>query len=249
MLSGGKGESMTWDYIFKGIEGALGMITSFDVEVADIALRSVKVSGIATLLAAVVGIPVGVLLGISTFRGKSFLRAFFNGMLGIPTVVMGLVLYLLLAPAGPLGSLRLLYTEMGISFGQMLLVLPIVISFTASSIESVEKEIRELALTLGASKVEATLKVIGEASAGVLLSVIAAFNRAIAELGIALMVGGNIFVREGALNTRVLTTSIQMYVARGDIDMAIALGIILMGIVFVITILSNLLQSAWSLER
>lgn len=236
---------MTWDYIFRGLEGAFGMIASLDAEVADIALRSVKVSGIAALMAAVIGIPAGVLLGVSTFRGKSLLRSFFNGMLGIPTVVMGLVLYLFLAPAGPLGSLKLLYTEMGISFGQMLLVLPIVVSFTASSIENVEKEVRELALTLGASRVEATLKVIGEASAGVLLSVIAAFNRAIAELGIALMVGGNIFVREGALNTRVLTTSIQMYVARGDIDIAIALGIILLGIVFLVTAISNFLQSRW----
>ena len=224
------------------------MIASLDAEVADIALRSVKVSGIAALMAAVIGIPAGVLLGISTFRGRNLLRSFFNGMLGIPTVVMGLILYLFLAPAGPLGSLRLLYTEMGISFGQMLLILPIVISFTASSIEGVEKEIRELALTLGASRVEATLKVISEASAGVLLSVIAAFNRAIAELGIALMVGGNIFVREGALNTRVLTTSIQMYVARGDIDIAIALGIILLAIVFTITAVSNFLQSRWALR-
>jgi len=239
---------MTWEYIFKGIEGALGMIASFDVEVADIALRSVKVSGIAALMAAIIGIPVGVLLGISTFRGRDLLRSFFNGMLGIPTVVMGLILYLFLAPAGPLGSLKLLYTEMGISFGQMLLVLPIVVSFTANSIEGVEREIRELALTLGASRVEATLKVISEASAGVMLSVIAAFNRAIAELGIALMVGGNIFVREGALNTRVLTTSIQMYVARGDIDIAIALGIILLAIVFTITAISNFLQSRWVLR-
>jgi|Deesub1362A_J573_1020465.scaffolds.fasta_scaffold00158_41 tungstate transport system permease protein len=239
---------MTWEYVLKGIEGAFEMIASLDVEVADIALRSIKVSGIATLMAAIIGIPTGVALGISTFRGRNVLRSFFNGMLGIPTVVMGLILYLILAPAGPLGSLKLLYTEMGISFGQMLLILPIVVSFTASSIESVEREIRELALTLGASRAEATLKVIREASAGVLLAVIAAFNRAIAELGIALMVGGNIFVRGGALNTRVLTTSIQMYVARGDIDIAIALGMILLGIVFVITTVSNFLQSRWVLK-
>jgi tungstate transport system permease protein len=239
---------MTWEYVLKGIEGAFEMIASLDVEVADIALRSIKVSGIATLMAAIIGIPTGVALGISTFRGRNVLRSFFNGMLGTPTVVMGLILYLILAPAGPLGSLKLLYTEMGISFGQMLLILPIVVSFTASSIESVEREIRELALTLGASRAEATLKVIREASAGVLLAVIAAFNRAIAELGIALMVGGNIFVRGGALNTRVLTTSIQMYVARGDIDIAIALGMILLGIVFVITTVSNFLQSRWVLK-
>ncbi len=187
-------------------------------------------------------------MGLSGFRGRGFLKSVFNAMLGIPTVVMGLILYLFLAPAGPLGMLGLLYTEMGISFGQMFLILPIVVSFTANAIESVEGEIRDLVMTLGANRVQGMIKVIEEAISGIALSVIAAFNRAIAELGIALMVGGNIFVRGGELNTRVLTTSIQMYVARGEIEFAIALGTILLAIVFLVTVLSNYLQRRWTYD-
>jgi len=236
---------MTWEYVVNGINGAIKLVITGNPELIDIAMRSVKVSGIAAVLAAIIGVPAGVAIGISKFKGKGLLKSIFNAMLGIPTVVMGLVLYLFLAPAGPLGFLGLLYTEMGISFGQTLLILPIVISFTVSSIESVEREIRDLALTLGANKIQIMFKIIEESFSGIILSIIAAFNRAVAELGIALMVGGNIFVKSGALNTRVLTTSIQMYVARGEIDYALALGTILIAIVFTITALSNYLQKKW----
>ena len=239
---------MVWEYVAEGVAGALTLVVNGNRELFDIALRSVKVSGIAAMLAAMIGIPIGVALGLSGFRGKALIKSMFNAMLGIPTVVMGLILYLFLAPAGPLGFLGLIYTEMGISFGQMLLILPIVVSFTASSIESVEEELKDLMLTLGANRVQAMLKTVEEAFSGIVLSVIAAFNRAIAELGIALMVGGNIFVRGGELNTRVLTTSIQMYVARGEIEFAIALGTVLLAIVFAVTALSNYLQRRWVSE-
>ncbi len=231
------------DYIISGVQQAVHLILTANPDVIDIALRSIRVSGIATLLASMWGLPIGVALGIFNFFGKNVIKGFFNAMLGIPTVVLGLILYLMLAPTGPLGFLGLMYTEMGISIGQSVLITPIIVSFVASSVELVEKEIRELALTLGASKFEASLAVIKEASGGVLLALIAAFNRAIAELGIAIMIGGNIFVRDSALNTRVLTTAIQMYTTRGEIDLAIALGIILLSIVFIVNILSNVIQS------
>ncbi len=231
------------DYIISGVQQAVHLILTANPDVIDIALRSIRVSGIATLLASMWSLPIGVALGIFNFFGKNVIKGFFNAMLGIPTVVLGLILYLMLAPTGPLGFLGLMYTEMGISIGQSILITPIIVSFVASSVELVEKEIRELALTLGASKFEASLAVIREASGGVLLALIAAFNRAIAELGIAIMIGGNIFVRGSALNTRVLTTAIQMYTTRGEIDLAIALGIILLSIVFVVNLLSNIIQS------
>ncbi|WP_456371234.1 ABC transporter permease [Geoglobus sp.] len=240
---------MAWEYIADGLAGAVRLVVSGNAELMDIAFRSVKVSGIAAMLAAIIGVPLGVVIGVSSFRGKNLVKSVFNAMLGIPTVVMGLILYLFLAPAGPLGMLGLLYTEMGISFGQMLLILPIIVSFTANAIESVEGEIRDLVLTLGASRAQAMVKVVEEAMSGIALSVIAAFNRAIAELGIALMVGGNIFVRNGEMNTRVLTTSIQMYVARGEIEFAIALGTILLAIVFAVTALSNYLQRVWAHDQ
>ncbi len=213
--------------------------------VLEITLRSLKVSGIAAILASIVGIPIGLSLVFFNFAGKELIKSVFNALLGIPTVVLGLFLYLLLAPKGPLGFLNLLYTEMGISFGQMLLILPIVVSFTASSVEQVSKDVYELALTLGASRSEAMVKVLSEAVPGILLASIAAFNRAIAELGVALMIGGNVFVYGGFANTRVLTTAIQMHVARGEVDIALTLGLILLSIVFVISLTMNRVKKIW----
>jgi tungstate transport system permease protein len=213
-----------------------------DPAVVDITLRSVRVSGIATAIALIVGLPLAILIGLFDFRGKNFIKSLFNAFLGIPTVVLGLILYLLIAPNGLLGFLGLLYTEMGISVGQAMLILPIIVSFVSNSIESVERDIRDLALTLGASNLQASITLIRESYSGVILATIASFNRAIAELGIALMIGGNIFVRGGEYNTRVLTTAMQMYVARGEIEIAIALGAILLTVVLLISFLSNYLQ-------
>jgi len=231
------------DYIISGIQHALYLIFTANPDIIDITLRSIRVSCIATLLATLWSLPIGVILGMFNFYGRNFIKGIFNGLLGIPTVILGLILYLMLAPAGPLGFLGLMYTEMGISLGQAILITPIIVSFVANSIELVEKDIKELAITLGAGKIEASLAVIREAIGGVILATIASFNRAIAELGIAIMIGGNIFVRDSALNTRVLTTAIQMYTTRGEIDIAIALGIILLSIVFAVSIISNIIQS------
>ena len=237
---------MAWDYIIEGLLEAFKLIISGDPELYDIILRSIKVSGLATLYAGLIGIPIGVILGLSDFKGKEVIKSIFNGLMGIPTVVLGLILYLFLAPAGPLGFLNLLYTTTGISLGQMILILPIVVSITVNSIESIEEDVRYLALTLGADETQMMMKVIEEASPGILLSLMAAFNRAIAELGVALMIGGNIFIKGGEMNTRVLTTAIQMYVTRGEISIAIALGIILLSLVYLISILVNYIQRRWA---
>ena len=197
------------------------------------------------MYAGLIGVPIGVILGLSDFKGKDVIKSIFNGSMGIPTVVLGLILYLFLAPAGPLGFLNLLYTTTGISLGQMILILPIVVSITVNSIESIEEDVRYLALTLGADETQMMMKVIEEASPGILLSLMAAFNRAIAELGVALMIGGNIFIKGGEMNTRVLTTAIQMYVTRGEISMAIALGIILLSLVYLVSITVNYIQRRW----
>lgn len=231
------------EYVIEGIRKAVNLIVTANPDVIDITLRSIRVSGIATLLAILWSLPIGVALGMFDFRGKNVIKGIFNSLIGIPTVVLGLILYLMLSPKGPLGFLGLMYTEMGISLGQSILITPIMVSFIANSIELIEKEVKELAITLGAGKIEASLAVIREAVGGVILAVVASFNRAIAELGIAIMIGGNVFVRESALNTRVLTTAIQMYATRGEIDLAIALGIILLLIVFVVSLISNVIQS------
>jgi tungstate transport system permease protein len=212
-------------------------------EVLDIAVRSVKVSGVATLLSISYSIPIALAIGFLRFPGRNYIKSFFNAMIGIPTVVLGLLLYLMLVPDGILGRLGLLYTEYGISVGQSLLISPIIVSFVTNSIESVERDVKELALTLGASDFQASIAMMREALSGIVLSAVASFNRAIAELGIALMIGGNIFVSDGAYNTRVLTTAMQMYVARGEVELAISLGIVLMLIVFIVSLVSNTLQS------
>ncbi len=227
----------TFETFFEAFFRALDLIWSGDTEVFSIAIRSLYVSGLATLLSCLWGLPIALILGLSSFPGKRFIQGFFNAMLGIPTVGLGLILYLLLSKSGPLGIFRLLYTPLGISVGQSILITPILISFTSSAVESTDIELRDLAHTLGASKLQTHYTIMKEAFWGITLAVIASFNRAFAELGIAMMIGGNI-----RYVTRMLTTSIALETARGDIPFSIALAIILMTIVFSITIFINLLR-------
>jgi tungstate transport system permease protein len=215
--------------VVEGLERALQLIITGDPTLYGIVYRSLLFSGIAIILAALWGTPVAMLLGLKAFRGKTLVKTLFNSLIGIPTVVLGLVLYLVFSKGGPLGFLGLLYTPGAVILGEAVLVTPILISITSTAIEAVDPEILNLARTLGASESQASIAVLKEAVNGVLLSNIASFNRAVAELGVALLVGGNI-----AGLTDILTTAISRYTARGELDFAIALGIILMGIVFVI---------------
>lgn len=223
--------------IIEGIVEAFKLISSGDRTVMEISTRSIAVSGTATLLSTLWGLPAGTLLGLREFRGKFFVKSFFNALLGVPTVALGLTLYLLFSKSGPLGFLRLLYTPFAMILGQSLLITPIMVSFTASAIESVEPEIKDLARTLGASEAQVSLTVLKEAISGVCLAVMASFNRAIAELGVALMLGGNI---RGA--TRVLTTAIALETGRGEVALGIALGIILMLVATCLSLSINIIR-------
>ena len=207
------------------------------IEIVEITVRSIAISGIATLLSTLWGSPIGVLLGLKKFRGRFIVKGFFNAMLGIPAVALGLILYLFFTRAGPLGFLNLLYSPLAIIIGQAVLITPITVSFIASAIESVDPEIKDLAKTLGASETQASLAVLRESISGVLLAITASFNRAIAELGVALMLGGSI---RGF--TRVLTTVIALESDRGNIELGIALAIILLLIVSVVSLSVNLIQ-------
>ena len=202
-----------------------------------ITIRSLYISGTATLLSVLWSLPSGIAIGMKTFQGKQLVKGVFNALLGMPTVALGLTLYLLFSKSGPLGFLNLFPSSQAIIIGQAILVTPIIISLTTSAVESVDPEIKDLAKTLGASEVEASLTVLRESIGGVVLAIIASFNRAIAELGVALAVGANL---RG--NTQVLTTVIAMEVNRGNIEYSIQLMAILLTIVFTITILTNLLQ-------
>ncbi len=218
--------------IIDGITRAFQLIFSGDPGLYGVVYRSLLFSGVAALLAVLWATPIAMLLGLKNFRGKSVIKGFFTAMIGIPTVVLGLVLYLLLYKAGPLGFLGLLYTPGAIILGEALLVTPLVVSIATNAIESVDPEMMNLAKTLGASESQASVAVLKEAVNGIIFSNAAGFNRAIAELGVALMVGGNL-----DRFTDVLTTDIQNFTSRGDFPMAIAFGIILLVIVFGINLI------------
>ena len=229
--------------ILGGIAKALQLIVTGDPTLYGIVYRSLFFSGVAVILATLWGTPIAMVLSLRDFRGKTIVKTFFNSLIGIPTVVLGLVLYLIFSRGGPLGVLGLLYTPGAIILGEAVLVTPILISIMTNAIEAVDPEIMNLAKTLGASESQASIAVLKEAVSGVLLSNVASFNRAIAELGVALLVGGNI-----AGLTDVLTTAISRYTARGELDLAIALGIVLMVIVFLInTVVIMARKAKWVL--
>jgi tungstate transport system permease protein len=188
-------------------------------------------------MASIVGLPLGTLIGLKQFPGRKLIKTLFSTLIGMPTVALALILYLFLSKSGPLGSLQLLYTIQGISLGQALLILPIIVSFSASAIEAQDTRLRDLARTLGASELDTVLTVLQESSNGIILALVAAFNRAFAELGLAMMLGANI-----RYLTRVLTTTIALQSAMGDITLSLALSIILISVVFTLNALVNILR-------
>jgi tungstate transport system permease protein len=223
--------------IVEGIFQAFQLLFSFNPEIYTIVFRSLYVSGLAIVMATLWSLPFAAVLGLKKFRGKRFIRGSFNAFIGFPTVVLGLILFLTFSRSGPLGGFGLLFTPLMISFGQAILITPILISFITSAVESIDLDIRDLARTLGSTEIQASISILREASNGVILAVLAAFNRAFAELGVAMMVGGNIYGY-----TRVLTTAIALETNRGEIAFSIALGVILLAIVYTLNITTNYLR-------
>ena len=223
--------------IIDGLKRAIELIVMGDPAVLDATFRSLYVSAMATLLAILWSLPLGLVIGNKEFSGKRAVKGLFNALLGIPTVGLGLIFYLLISKSGPFGIFRLLYTPTAIILGQAVLITPIAVSFTTSAIESVDPEIRSLAKTLGASESEASLAAMKEALPNVVLAISASFNRAISELGIALMLGGNI---PGL--TRILTTSIADETTKGNFELGVALTLILFLIAFILSFVNSILE-------
>lgn len=223
--------------IVDGVIKAFELIFSLDPAVYRITGLSLVVSALAVALATLWSIPIATILGLKNFKGKRFIRGSFSAFIGIPTVVLGLIFYLLFSRNGPLGYFGLLYTPLLISIAQAVLITPILISFITSAIEAIDMDLRDLARTLGSTEIQASLSILKEASGGVILAILAGFNRAFAELGIAMMVGGNIYNR-----TRVLTTTIALETGKGEIPLSIALGVILVGIVYILNITISYLR-------
>jgi tungstate transport system permease protein len=219
--------------ILNGIVRALQLIFSSDPTVYGAVYRSLLFSGVAAILAVLWATPIAMLLGLKDFPGKSIIKGFLTTMIGLPTVALGLFLWLILRKdVGPLGFLGLLYTPGAVILGEALLVTPLIVSIATNAIEAVDPEMMNLAKTLGASESQASIAVLKEALNGIIFASVAGFNRAIAELGVALMVGGNL-----AGFTDVLTTDISTLTARADFVTAIALAIILLLIVFGINLI------------
>jgi len=227
------------DPVIEGIVRGINLILTGNPEVLTITALSLVVSGSATILSCAWSIPISLGLSLRSFHGKRIAKGLFNALIGVPTVALGLFLYLLLSRTGPLGYFQLLYTPSAIMIGQSILVTPIVVSFSASALESVDPELRNLARTLGASDLQTYQILIKEAFWGVTLAVIAAFNRAFAELGIAMMLGGNI-----RSVTRVLTTAIALETSRGDIALSVALTLVLLVVTMSVSIAINLARKS-----
>jgi len=225
--------------ILEGLVKAFWLIVSLDREVYEIMFLSLRVSGTAVLIGALLGVPSGATVGLKEFFGKRFLMSVINTLMGLPPVVVGLLVYLLLSTSGPLGVFQLLYSPEAMIIAQLIMVIPIVIGVTISSVSSVSKAIREKALSLGATNWQMTLKVLKEARLGILTALIVSFGAAISEVGAVMIVGGNI-----RWATRVLTTAIVFETELGEFGLAIALGLILLLLAFVINWVLTYLQ--WS---
>ena len=225
-------------FIIEGLQKAFILIFSLNKEIFQIVLFSLRVSSIAVLFASLLGVPLGFLIGSKNFWGKQFAVVLLNNALAMPTVVIGLLVYSLISRVGPLGYFGLLYTPTAVIIGQFLLSLPIIVALTHSAIQGIDIKVRYTALTLGATEMQAAWTVIKEARYAVMSAVIAGFGRNIAEVGAAMMLGGNI---KGS--TRTMTTAITLETSKGEFGFGIALGIILLLISLSINIILSYFQS------
>jgi tungstate transport system permease protein len=226
------------DFIVEGIRKAFQLIFTLDKEIFIIVLLSLRVSLTAVILASLLGVYLGFLMAVKDYWGKRFSVSLVNTLLALPTVVIGLIVYSLISRRGPLGIFSLLYTPLAMIIGQFILAVPIIIALTHSAVQGIDKRVRNTALTLGATEAQSAWTLIKEARYAVLAAVITGFGRVIAEVGAAMMLGGNI---KGS--TRVMTTAIALETSKGEFGFAIALGIILLFAAFSINILLHYFQS------
>jgi tungstate transport system permease protein len=224
--------------ISQGIIQAADLILTLNPELIEITFRSLYISLGATLLAAIITIPIGSLIHFRTFPGKRALITVIQTLYSVPTVVVGLLIYLMISRSGPLGMLGLLFTPEGMILGQTVLILPIMMGFVITALSGVDTTIRDTLVSLGATEFQSIREILREARYAILGAVILGFGRAISEVGVAMMIGGNI---RG--HTRVLTTSIALETGMGDFALSIALGIVLLAIALVVVIILNLVTS------
>ena len=216
---------------------AVDLIVNLNADVLQYAGRSLLIAGVATLLASLIGIPLGMLIAERDFPGKRAVVTVLNTLLAIPTVVVGLLVYTFLSRSGPLAPLQLLFTVPGIIAGEVFLILPIVTAFTLTAVSRTDRDVRPTALALGASRSQVLWIVFRESRFGVAAAVIAAFGRVVSEVGVATIIGGN-----AEQFTRTMTTAIVLNVDMGNFPLALALGMVLLTISLSINVLFQCIQ-------
>ena len=202
-----------------------------------ITLRTLAISGAATALAVLIGVPVGYVLARRHFAGRTLALGFVNTGMGMPPVVVGLVVWLLLVRSGPLGGFELIYTPEAMALAQFILALPIVIGFTTAAFQALPPRLSDLLRVLGASRIRTLWLLAGEARLGLMAGVMAAFGAIVSEVGASMIVGGNL-----QRSTRVLTTAIVTETSRGEVERALALGVVLFGLAFAVNVVLTLIQ-------
>jgi tungstate transport system permease protein len=225
------------DFFLEGLRQGVLLILKGNREVLGITSFSVYVAGVSTLLACAVGVPLGFVVSSTRFWGRRAAITVLNTTLAFPTVVVGLIVWGLLARNGPLGALELLYTGWAIIVAEVILASPIVAALTASAVQGVDARVRRTALTLGAGPLRTHWEVAREARYGLLAGVVVAFGRVLAEVGAAMIVGGNI-----RHHTRTLTTAVALAASQGDFALAMALGLILLALAFTVNMLLQIFQ-------
>lgn len=225
------------DFILESFRTSLSLILSLDREVFSAVSTSVSVAAWSIVFASLIGIPLGLTIAISDFPLKRWVLTMLNTLMAMPTVVVGLVVYGIISRQGPLGELGLLFTPTAMVIGQTVLALPIVANYTLSAVKGSDDRILATALTLGASPLQSVFQLIREIRFGIMAAIIAGFGRVISEVGVAMMLGGNI--RE---YSRTITTAIALETSKGEFAFGLALGIILMAVALIVNLILNIMQ-------
>lgn len=225
------------DYLWQGLTKAFELLMSGDAQTFSAIWVTIRVSTLSIAGSLFLGIPLGFLLGYRNFPGKRGVRLIVDTLLSFPTVVIGLLVYAMVSRQGPLGDFGLLFTLPGIAIGQILLGLPIIIALTASAVEHIDERLRHTLLTLGAYRRQVMLSTLWEARFAILAAAVTAYGRIVSEVGISMMVGGNI-----KWHTRTITTAIALETNKGQFGMGIALGLVLLSIAFAVNLLLHFLR-------
>lgn len=222
------------DYLIEGLAEALKLLVKFDAETYSAIRVSLTASSVSLFTSLLVGVPLGFIVGFNNFKFKRIIKNFLNSMMAVPTVVIGLFVYILISQKGALGGMNLLFTIKGIAIGQFFLAIPIIVALTTSAVESVDNQLKDELKSLGASRLQMVFTYIYECKFAIFAVATTAFGRVFSEVGVSMMVGGNI-----KWHTRTITTAIALETGKGDFATGIALGIVLVVIAILVNFTST----------